>query len=68
MPDLVAERQRYSARKAPCRQGRQDQQHELYQLVENCRDHGLHPATSLVGAVFANNVSRHNEACVKDIW
>jgi parallel beta-helix repeat protein len=29
-------------------------------LVERCRVHGLHPGTSLAGAVFANNVSRHN--------
>jgi len=29
-------------------------------LVEHCRVHGLHPGTSLAGAVFTNNVSRHN--------
>lgn len=29
-------------------------------LVERCRGHGLHPGTCLSGAVFANNVSRHN--------
>ncbi len=30
-------------------------------LVEGCRGHGLHPGTSLRGAVFANNISRRNE-------
>lgn len=29
-------------------------------LVERCRGHGFHPGTSLRGAVFANNVGRHN--------
>ena len=29
-------------------------------LVEHCRSHGLHPGTSLCGAVFSGNVSRHN--------
>ncbi len=29
-------------------------------LAEHCRVHGFHPGTSLRGAVFANNVGRHN--------
>ena len=29
-------------------------------LVEDCRKHGLHPGTSLRGAVFSGNVSRRN--------
>jgi parallel beta-helix repeat protein len=29
-------------------------------LIENCRVHGLHPGTSLRGAVFTNNISRNN--------
>ena len=29
-------------------------------LVEHCRSHGLHPGTSLRGAVFSGNISRHN--------
>jgi len=29
-------------------------------LAEGCRVHGFHPGTSLRGAVFANNVGRHN--------
>jgi parallel beta-helix repeat protein len=29
-------------------------------LVENCRGHGYHPGTGLRGAVFANNIGRHN--------
>ena len=29
-------------------------------LAERCRVHGFHPGTSLRGAVFANNIGRHN--------
>lgn len=29
-------------------------------LVEHCRGHGFHPGTTLRGAVFANNIGRHN--------
>jgi len=29
-------------------------------LAEHCRVHGFHPGTSLRGAVFANNIGRHN--------
>jgi len=40
-------------------QGGQDNRVESC-LVEHCRVHGFHPGTSLRGAVFTNNISRHN--------